>query len=362
MKNSKNIERRFNDLLERFRNQSCSLEELYDLQSFFEREELSSVIRDKMIGELEQGDYPVAGSFDGGQLFETVNRRIEEKQRRLAETAKKGKTRQLALNWIQMAAAVVVSFVLGGTAIYFISSRGSVPEAKPSYCEVVSPLGSISRVTLPDSSVVWLNAGSKLKYSTQFNVSNRDLSLEGEGYFEVAKNKELPFTVDAFGFQVRAVGTEFNVKAYADEETIETLLVEGKVELEHRTVNIAKETYLNPKFKATFYKSRKTAMENGQPRLVISPNNDPLLYTSWKDDRFVFKSVVFKDLMLMLGRKYNVTFQLENKEIESYRFTGTLEDESIEQVMEVIRMSSPITYEINGKKVIINKDFERLRN
>ena len=94
-----------------------------------------------------------------------------------------------------------------------------------SFCEVTAPLGSTSEIVLPDSSRVWLNAGSRIKYTTTFNQNNRMLYLEGEGYFRVAKNKQLPFVVDAYGFEVKAIGTEFNVKAYKEDAIIETTMV-----------------------------------------------------------------------------------------------------------------------------------------
>ncbi|RKD91337.1 FecR family protein [Mangrovibacterium diazotrophicum] len=352
MRKDENIAKRFYELLDRFNSNDCSLEELYELQSYLDGRASSEMLRDRMMAELEEDEFPSIENFDGDQLFAKLNLQILKQK---SQRSEEKKIRKIQFNWIQVAASVVLAFVFGGVVTYFLSKEEKGHLELASYCEVSAPLGSISQLTLPDSSVVWLNAGSKLKYSTRFNVDNRDLSLEGEGYFKVAKNKKLPFVVDAYGFQVRAVGTEFNVKAYPDEETIETILVEGKVKLEHRDVNIADDTYLNPKFMSTFYKSRDVARENGQPRLTISPNNDPLLYTSWKDDRLVFKKVTFKDLVKILERKYDVQIKLEQSEILNYHFTGVLEDESIDQVMEVIRISSPISYSIKGKTVFISK-------
>lgn len=348
---------RFNILFSRFREGKCTLAELYELQTLLEKEEPKAAVKGQMLRQLNDENIVVAGTFNRQKAFENLKQQI-------TANLQESKIRQFPayMAWLKVAAVMVLSFVFGGLAVYFQHQSPEVETKTRSYCEIVSPLGSISQVILPDSSVVWLNAGSKLRYSTDFNTDDRKLALEGEGYFQVAKNKKLPFVVDAFGFLVEAVGTEFNVKAYAEEETIETILVEGKVQLAHRTANIADNIYLSPKFKATFYKSSKSAEENGQPRLVISPNNDPVLFTAWRDDRFIFKSVLFKDLMVLLGRKYNFYFEFENDEILNYRFTGTLEDESLQQVMEVIKITSPITYEIKGKKVTINKDLSRAHN
>jgi ferric-dicitrate binding protein FerR (iron transport regulator) len=353
MRKDENIAKRFYELLDRFRANDCSLEELYELQSYLESQVSSDMLKTRMMADLEDEKFSRRKKFNSEQLFAKLNHQILKQKSQISE---KNKTRKIQFNWIQVAALILLAFVFGGMVTYFLNTGNKDNINILSYCEVSAPLGSISQVTLPDSSVVWLNAGSKLKYSTRFNVDNRDLSLEGEGYFKVAKNKKLPFVVDAFGFQVRAVGTEFNVKAYPDEETIETILVEGKVKLEHQNVNIANDTYLNPKFMSTFYKSKEVARGSGHPRLTISPNNDPLLYTSWKDDRLVFKKVMFKDLVKILERKYDVQIKLEQSEILNYHFTGVLEDESIEQVMEVIMISSPINYKIKGKTVFISRN------
>ena len=352
MRKEEDIAKRFYELLDRFNSNECLLEELFELQSYLGGRVSSEILKARMMAELEDGEFPRTEDFDGDLLFTKLNLQILKRQ---SQRSKEKKVRQIQFNWIQVAASVVLAFVFGGVVTYFLNSENKGHVEPASYCEVSAPLGSISQITLPDSSVVWLNAGSKLKYSTHFNVDNRDLSLEGEGYFKVAKNKQLPFIVDAYGFEVLAVGTEFNVKAYPDDETIETLLVEGKVKLDHRNINIADDTYLGPKFMSTFYKNRDVARKNGQPRLTISPNNDPLLYTSWKDDRLIFKQVTFKDLVKILERKYDVQIRLEQSEMLNYHFTGVLEDESIEQVMEVIRISSPISYSIKGKTVFISK-------
>lgn len=349
------IDPRFAGLLEKFQAGKCSLTELYELETFLEQAENVSALKEQMFWKLEHAAYPVGKPLEREQLFLKLKQQIALRRR-------KESTRILPLfKFIRIAAAIVLSFILGGTLVYFISQHPS-KETPVSWCEVVAPLGAKSQVILPDHSVVWLNAGSKLRYSTGFNVSDRKLNLEGEGYFQVAKNKNLPFVVDALGFLVEAAGTEFNVKAYQEEPTIETILLKGKVKLDHATEPISDHVFLDPGYKAIFYKSGSSFDSKDHSRLVISPETDPWSLISWKEGLLIFKKEPLSSLAVKLGRKYNYSFRFESENIRNFRFSGTLEDETLEQVMEVIRLTSPIAYEIKGKTVIIDQDNNRTGN
>jgi len=288
MEKNKDIKGRLGQLLERFHSGCCTMEELSEIQVLLEEETSSDMIRTQMMAELDRGDFTKNNVFKGDQLFEKLNDQI---QGNTVQQPKVKKIRRIYFNRSLVAALLFIAFVFGGLVTYFFDRGNKESMVTQSYCEVSAPLGAITEVTLPDGSTVWLNAGSRLKYSTRFNVDNRDVALEGEGYFKVAKNKELPFFVNAYGFEVEALGAEFNVKAYPEDTKIETFLVEGKVELGHVNAKIADETYLNRKFKATFYKNEDVARINGQPRLTISPNNDPVLYTSWKENKFASRAI-----------------------------------------------------------------------
>jgi ferric-dicitrate binding protein FerR (iron transport regulator) len=277
------------------------------------------------------------------------------------------------MNFLRIAAIVVVTFLLGGTLSYFIFN--SKPIAVYSDCEVSASPGSTSEIVLPDQTHVWLNGGSKIKYSTSFNQNDRLFYLEGEGYFKVAKNKNLPFIVDAFGFEVKAIGTEFNVKAYKDDETIETTMVDGKVTLQHSAENILEGVILVPNQKATFFKLKETLTIEvlkelkekkeefeyiPENRLIIASRIDPKSIVSWKENQLIFEREKLSVLVEKLSRKYNFTFVFKSDDIKRFRFSGTLEDETLQQVMDVIKISSPIDYTIVGKTVIIERNDKRV--
>ncbi len=353
MKKDQHLNPRFAQLLERFQSGQCSLAELDELEILLDQGENEFSLKKRMFLELEHAVYPEGNPFDGEQLFLELKRQIALRRK------KKGQRVLPLFRFVRIAAAVVLSFILGGTLVYW-GSRHPSKESPVSWSEIVAPLGAKSKITLPDSSVVLLNAGSKLRYSTRFNVSDRKLILEGEGYFAVAKNKQMPFVVNAWGFLVRAVGTEFDIKAYKEEPIIETVLVKGRVKLDHDTEPISGHVFLDQGYKAVFYKRGSSAGRKN--RLVISPESDIWSRISWKEGLLIFKQEPLKDLAIKLERKYNCRIQFMSPGARNYRFSGTLEDETLQQVLDVISLTSPISYEIKEKTVIINMDQNRIGN
>lgn len=369
MKNPEFVNSEFKSLIEKFHSGQCNLEELRQLEGMFLNQSTSESIKDDMFHEISGYEsMKTESDVDYDRIFQSIRKLIAEQQTN-------PRTMNVRLNWIRVAALIVIAFIMGGTLSYFLVT----PKVKPaeSFCEVTAPLGSTSEIILPDSSRVWLNAGSKLKYSTSFNQKDRMLYLEGEGYFKVAKNKLLPFIVDAFGFEVKAVGTEFNVKAYQEDAIIETTMVEGKVTLQHSSEDILDGVYLTPNQKATFYKKEeyvtvevlkkieeKKEELNYIPehRLVIAPRIDPKSIVSWKENRLIIEREQLGDLAEKLSRKYNFNFEFRSEDIKHFSFTGTLEDETLQQVMNAIKITSPIDYEIVGKTVIIQRNDARIQD
>lgn len=294
MKNKQQIENRFKFLIEKFHAGNCIPPEMKELQTFFNEEALSSEIKNKMFHELEQKAIHESVVFDGKKMFEKLKYQIEGNNHK-----HKFFVIPRMYRIVSHAAIFVLFFVLSGLAIYIINQKISVEKQILSYSKIVVPVGAKSQVILPDSSVVWLNAGSKLTYSSDFNINNRLVHLEGEGYFKVTKNNKNPFIVDAFGFLVEGSETEFNIKAYNNDPTIEAMLVKGRVWLKHKTEKISSDVSLNRKDRAIFFKHpKRTVLTNNQPRLVISPNVDFKSLISWKNDVVVYcKDDLFENII-----------------------------------------------------------------
>ncbi len=280
------------------------------------------------------------------------------------------KTKKITLKEIvRIAAVFVIAFFLGSLGYYFLDREKPV-ETETRFVEYFSPLGSRSFVQLADGSKVWLNAGSTLKYNNTFGQNNRELHLSGEAFFDVEKNKKIPFVVKTSEIDVIAIGTQFNVKAYPEEKTIETTLIEGSVKLESSTVKLADNLYLKPNEKAVFTRKKqqsKVIVEENiekeavlKPKLEIIESVEPEPVISWKDQRWVIRNEKLGNLAVKLERRFDVNFIFDNEVLKEYSFRGTLEDESLQQIMEAIKFSSPIKYVIDQKTVYIMADGKKM--
>jgi transmembrane sensor len=238
-------------------------------------------------------------------------------------------------------------------------------------------MGSRAQFSLSDGTTVTLNAGSSLKYDNRFGISDRVVQLEGEGYFKIAKDSKKPFTVKTTHLNVMALGTIFNVKAYSGDKTIETTLIEGSVKIEEITdKNTVEVTVLKPNQKLTFFKVDSTMVDElagpveksssytqplkvqksiGIPRLVTeNVNVEPVI--SWKENHWIFEKQSLSQIAIELERKFDVQILFESERLKTYRFTGTIIAEPIEQVLEVMSISAPINFKLKGKVVTLSEN------
>ncbi len=275
----------------------------------------------------------------------------------------------------QLAATVLLLAALGIGSIFVFR----LPKQKSdiAYFEALAPKGSRSCITLSDGSTVWLNSGTKLRYQRNFGLGGREIYLEGEAYFEVAENKQIPFIVKTTDISITATGTAFNVKAYNDENTVETTLENGEVRIDALNTSRFKPEstpiFLKPNQKAVFIKSTKNLSINNPRQKKQLTGNDPgvkiksiplkidtlidtKLATSWKDSRWIFKSEKLLNLVPILERRYDITITFRDSVLNSYKFTGILKEESLEQVLKAICIAAPIRFEILHNQVVFFED------
>jgi ferric-dicitrate binding protein FerR (iron transport regulator) len=302
-------------------------------------------------------------------------------QKVLSQLDKQQQQRQVVSGWYisfrKMVAAILIAFALGAVFYHIIYSRKQISSSSIAVLEsskVIVPLGSQSHVELPDGSVVTLNAGSNLHYRTSYGQASREVWLEGEGYFNVVKNASKPFIVNAKDVIIKALGTEFNVKAYPEENTIQTTLVNGLVTVKQmNTTDNSQEITLKPKQTVTFYEQTTTInaildeaeaqpAANPQPdqtikttieKVELKNNISTEIYTSWKDPRWVIESEPMSDLAVKLQRRFDVQIIIADDVLKQYPFNGTLTDETLEQVLEIMKSIAPINYSLRKKTVTL---------
>jgi len=327
------------------------------------------------------GDLSNSKNTDFDKIFKKILFEIKLSDRQIISDNSNNnkKSRKIILQSISVAASLIITFSLGN---YYAFKKMSSNESKfrgITYTEVRAPYGSTSQVILPDGSEVTLNAGSTLKYRNDFNSDNRDLTLKGEAYFKVAKNTEIPLIVNAGNINIKAVGTEFNIRAYDNDGIIETTLVEGKVEITQIGKDNGEDKFVDlvPNQKAIYIKETESIslekIENIDPSLpppsktiydniLISPRVDVTQVAAWTHGKLVIRGENLENISIELQRKYDVTFVFTDDIAKQFSFNGILLDETLEQVLNVIKLTAPIEYALTGKTVYIGSDISKLND
>lgn len=245
--------------------------------------------------------------------------------------------------------AAIFFFVIGlGSAAYFISNA---PQSNHGfYTSVIADKGQISKVILPDSSVVWLNSGSEISYNNFFAAKNRDINLTGEAYFQVTKNEDIPLIVSSGELQVKVLGTKFNVTAYPESNNIDVVLESGKVELLSSELK-SFQYELKPGERGTFHRESR--------KLGISTVNTGK-FTSWKDGIINIYDQTLEEVVKRLEIRYNQKFNYE-KELKDYHFTFTISNESLEETINLMEKIAPIATIQKGEIIEFRLDEKRKR-
>lgn len=270
-----------------------------------------------------------------------TSREWERFTRRLIAQPQKSK-KSLSINkWYRVAAVVAISLLVASQAIQYFKT------GEPVYITSVAPQGSVSQTILPDGTMIYLNAGSEIKYDVNPGGKSREVSIKGEAWFDVQRNEKKPFIVHTSYYDVKVLGTRFNVKAYEDEETVATTLEEGSVCIRSTDkFKIKEELTLRSGEQLTFNKSN---------RKLQLKKVDTRLFTSWKENKLIFLEMSFADLVKLLERKYGVEIVVADKSILNEHYSGTIKNETIMEILNIIQYTHPVQYRIEGQKIVINK-------
>lgn len=256
------------------------------------------------------------------------------------------------------AAASIALLVSIGALLFFII--GKKHNNTPSFSqEIAVPNGQQKKIILNDGTTVWLNAASTLKIDNDYGTKNRNVYLEGEGYFEVAHDKNLVFTIATKDYTVRDIGTEFNIKAYPADSIFETAVIDGKISVEGKftdndkvsTIFLSKNGVLKIQHPA---QSKTSSSVKTAPIVVVKNSPNINAYNYWKDDMLVFDNLSFRDIAVQLERKYNVVILIKDDSLNNYHFSGSFNKvPDIENVLNIIQETTPISYQITGDTVSI---------
>ncbi len=227
--------------------------------------------------------------------------------------------------------------------------------------------GSKTTINLPDGSMVVLNAGSWLTYNKEFGVRSREIHLTGEAFFDIAKKEGMPLVVYAGTVEIRVKGTTFNVRAYPDDETIETSLLTGSIELVSSR-DPERKILLRPREKIVVNKKENipdspAAMKEkivpsetiSLARMEPNPVDSSYAETAWLENRLVFRSETFRALARRMERRYDVHIDFIDREVSDLIFTGSFSSETLSEALDALQASVPFKYEIANQIVSISK-------
>ncbi len=295
--------------------------------------ELRPTLFEYWMHEEKSSDVPVEAL---SIILDKVHHRINVAQ----DQNSKSRVKKLIYTVSKIAAILIIGLLLGLTVQY-------LKKTEPVYFTSIAPKGSVSQMVLPDSTIVYLNAGSQLKYTMEGLRGKREVFLDGEAWFDVTKNEKRPFVVHTPFYDVNVLGTQFNVKAYKTDNEIVTTLEKGSVQIvSSENFKMAKIQVLSPG-EQLIYSSQKKSIEVKKV--------ETRLYTSWKDNKLIFINMNLKELITILERKYGVDIQVTDNKILNYHYDVTIKDETILEVLDLLKETLPIKYKIEGQTILITK-------
>lgn len=266
------------------------------------------------------------------------NRHTFQNERLLYDVALFSTTKKSAISRfipiIKWSVAAAAMFALVFTCGYWFNQ--SHQELYANIQTITVPAGQRAHIALADGTSVWLNSKSTLKYASNFGEKGRDVELDGEAYFEVSHNKEIPFYVHTKKNKIRVVGTTFNVCAYTGSEEFDTYLIEGIVDIfkgqsEEKLTRLEKDQYLS-------------ITQNDIQKGIIKSKD----FLRWREGIYCFDDVAFADLLKRLELYYDMKIVISNPKILDYKCTGKFkQQDGIEHVLKVIQKDHYFQYSFN---------------
>ncbi|MFB2118509.1 FecR family protein [Parapedobacter sp. 2B3] len=344
------------EILKKYLNNNCTDKEFEELASWLENEAASDVGKywSYDFWKIFEADLKKKDEKKYSALLDKIHHEINLKHRKDAD----GKVINFSkiAKWLRRAAAILFIPLLG--VVFYLLSNSNLQmnnftdlSFAVDSLEIIAPIGSRTVVQLSDGTEVNLNYGSKIKYPRNFIGNTREITLSGEAYFDVAHNPDKPFIVKAGKLNVKALGTEFNVNAYPDDDIIATTLVEGKVVIEKilSDKKIGKIGTMAPR-QHLAYNSKTGKISSNQ----VNVEN----YIAWKEGKLVFDNTPILRVTEKLSRMFNVEFDVAD-DIKDLTYTVTFADDPLYLILDLMTETTPITYRRFPRKKLDDGTFSK---
>ena len=354
----------------------ASVEELQELEQYIQKD--SSLLYELM---MMQQFWEAAPEHDAEYMEATYLLHHQKMQKLGIEPGNKGPSQEegsvslTSRSFVRrnlIVASIVVTGLLLSVYIFVNNNHsGKLPAEQaqvaqnPEVKQAETRNATKRKLELPDGSTVWMNAGSKLNYEKIEEGALREVYLTGEAYFNVKRNPKRPFIIHTSTMDVRVLGTEFNVKAYPDDATVEASLIHGSVEVFLKN-NPGKKYILKPDEKIVLYKSQRVekAVAPEKIKAVVLPGVaiQKLTYVdgaavskeaAWTRNMLIFEDEPFEEVARKMERWFDVQFEFKNKNRQQLRLKGSFENETLKQAIEALQFSTRFNFIIEDRKVII---------
>jgi ferric-dicitrate binding protein FerR (iron transport regulator) len=281
------------------------------------------------------------------KMLNVIRRHISDNNHEQIMSNKEPKKYFSIKKWLRVA-AVLIFPLLTAAAVYVYMSNVQTESAP---LIIAAERGQKANIVLPDGSRVWLNSQSKLTCSPDYNKRKRVLQLDGEAYFEVAKMENKVFIVQTGGgVYVEALGTAFGVKAYSEVNLISSVLISGKI----RVTTPAGSSVLLPKDRLVYDKTNQKTAQNK----VINAAD----FNCWINDELRFENESLDEIAKTIQRIYNVEFVFASEKLKNMRYTGTVDNTSLESVLHIITLTSPVSVLIDKNRIVFYKDEKLMKH
>ena len=284
---------------------------------------------------------------------ESLNRLMKE----INKLPKEGRSGINFSSFWMRAASVILLAIAFAWIWQMISSNRKSPAQKIVYNEIIVPVGEKAQAVLSDGTHVWINSGSRFKYPVSFGQTSRDVSLQGEAYFDVKKRGKSEFTVNTQDVRIVVLGTAFNVKAYPEDMKTQTTVVRGLVRVESREKGIDP-VLIRPNQMAILKSSVPSDANKMKPIKSLNIENkvNTVVITSWKDQMLVFADETFEDIAIKMERWFNMKIKIEDNRLKQERYTGKfVHNETVYEVLEAIKLTTPIVYTVKNEEIVIKR-------
>jgi ferric-dicitrate binding protein FerR (iron transport regulator) len=333
----------YNNLIVKFFSRDISDQEIALLKTWLEKDAANRILFDKA-NMLWQESNPNADIFNTDSGWNALAARIGTGQSKNHSVVIVNKFRYISFI---AAASIIILLSIGGLSFLAID-RNSTKEILASSTTVSTNQGEKAGIYLSDSTYVLLNSGSRLSYTSGYNLDQRAVDFEGEAYFNVRPNKNKPFTVRLGKVTVSARGTKFNILSYPNENRIEATLEEGVIDVMAGNDLIE----ARPGQQVIYYnKTGKAELKDVNTEI----------YTSWRENKLRLIDTPLEEALRRIARRYNVTFEIRSRDLLDLKYTATFIDEPINEVMEMLKTVSPIEYRIYNRMTVDERRYLKPR-